>query len=121
MSEHDKNCEQEARQVLKNKNMVDRILLSERMPLNPSRKKLLGYEEDDVIVFYSKKSLGNRETFKEVEAILKESNKLRVVINANNSSQRNLKYMQIANKLGHSFKVVADEEFVGDTGMVILK
>ncbi|OEF97898.1 DUF1694 domain-containing protein [Desulfuribacillus alkaliarsenatis] len=103
------------------KDIIQRIMAADNLQLNPERRKMLGYEAEDVIAYYSKQSLNSQDTYLQVEALLRRSNKLNIIISADNKSNANFKYMKIASKFGHAFKVVADEQFTGDTGLVIVK
>lgn len=120
--ENEQNEWQEATTMhFQNEELVDRILKQDRIPLNSEQRIYLGYEKEDIIAYYSKSTLRSKDTQKQVEAMLRRSNNLMVVVSMCNGSQLNMEYLRIANQLGHNFRIVEDNQFSGDTGLVLIK
>jgi len=120
MVEEQDKWQQEARMQMHNRSVLDRILAADERILNSEQKQYLGYEKDSVIAYYSKKSIMYKNTKDQIEGLLKRSKNVRIILSASNGSQ-NIEFIKIANKMNHSYRIVSDEQFKEDTGLVIVK
>lgn len=121
MEYNNNDWQAEATMQLRNEELIDRILRHDRVQLNEEQKKYLGYEMDDIIAYYSKSTLRSKDTLEQIEAMLRRSTDLLVIASTQNGIQLNMTYMRMANQLGHCFRIVEDNQFSGDTGLVLIK
>jgi uncharacterized protein YueI len=120
MSEEQDKWQQEARMQIHNKNVVDRILAADERILNSEQKQYLGYEKDNVIAYYSKKSIMYKNTKGQIESLLKRSKNVRIILSASNEGQ-NMEFIKMATNTNHSYRIVSDEQFKEDTGLVVVQ